>query len=71
MPTRTCIWRPTQKARGACRSTSPRPRPGWEAPQVYKRKEWLIDGAYHGIVANAAGIGALILAGLILAGKVN
>ena len=47
------------------------PGPGWETPQVYKRKEWLIDGAYHGIVANAAGIGALILAGLILAGKVN
>ena len=48
------------------------PAPGWDAPNVFgKRKEWLVDGPYHGPVAAVIGLGLMALSMAIVAGKVN
>jgi hypothetical protein len=47
------------------------PRVGWESPVAYRRREWLIDGPYHGPIAGAAWLGVMALAAAVAAGKVH
>lgn len=47
------------------------PRVGWESPVAYRRREWLIDGPYHGLMAGAVWVGAMALAVAVITGKAD
>jgi transglutaminase-like putative cysteine protease len=44
---------------------------GWESRTAYRKREWALDGPFHGPLASAVWLGTMALAVMALTGKVN